>query len=79
MPWELEAGLICERLGWSRLPHELEEAPTDLVRVFHLLDVFRAHQVANEDLEKLSPRGLELYAEVQRLREEMKNSSDNDG
>lgn len=79
MPWELEQALICDRLGWSKLPHELEEVPTNLVRVFHLLDIYRAHQAANEDLEKLSQRGLELYAEVQELRARLKNSSDNDG
>lgn len=72
-------GLVCDRLGWRRLPHELEDTPTELIRIFHVLDVFRAHQAANEDLEKLSPRGLELYAEVQELRARLQNSSDNDG
>lgn len=77
MDWLLERALICDRMGWTRLPDELDESSIELVQAFQFLDTFRAYQTANEDLEKLSKRGLEIYAAVQELRQKAESSSDN--
>jgi len=68
--------LIAERLNWSRLPDELDETGAELTMGFQLLDAFRTMQTANDDLEKLTRHGLEVYGRIQELREKAENSSD---
>jgi hypothetical protein len=76
MDWLLERMLIAERLNWSRLPAELDEIGTELTIGFRLLEAFRMQQAADEDLEKLSQRGLEVYGHIQELRERQDNDAD---
>jgi hypothetical protein len=65
MPWELERALICERIGWTRLPGELDEEAVEGLRgALSLLRVYRVFEAGNKDLKALGASDAELYAQV---------------
>lgn len=70
MPAELERALLCERLNWTRLPHELDEADVNALKVpLYLLSVYRVQEKADTDLKKLEGWEVDMVQWLERWRQ----------
>jgi hypothetical protein len=68
MSSRLERALLCERVGWRILPHEMDDLPLELSRALHELATFRAYQQYARDLEKLTAEEAEIVGLVEKIR-----------
>lgn len=67
---DLERALLCERLNWQVLPHELDDLEVErLARPLYELYVYRAYQAYGRDINSLDKSQAELVAWVEGLKE----------
>lgn len=70
MSSSLERALLCERLGWRILPHELDEVELEkLLGPLHELHVYRTFQTYARDMKLLDEEQVELVASVEQMRD----------
>lgn len=66
---DLERALICERLKWRILPHELDEVDVEALRgPLEELVAYRTAQKYARDLDSMSDEELEFMAWIEQMR-----------